>query len=279
MKKISSGFGKKVSYNKTRKEREQRAASDLAKKLKLEIKLEKEMQSIFKSISHSAKSLYLATGSKFNAWSFKDQFKNALIKHYERVFKSFQPEMIDSINTAVNKSDVPTNLDIFNNQYIENQSDAQANTITNTTQKKLNQAYGAAIAAYVAPDGDVAHDTPVDRAVIAEQATNTFDADSDSRSAIIATTETQASAETAKSNVIASALDPVEQGRGKKDWVTIMDGRERQSHHEANGQVQGLESPFIVQGQMLSYPGDTSLGATIDNWINCRCSAQYSIPT
>lgn len=35
--------------------------------------------------------------------------------------------------------------------------------------------------------------------------------------------------------------------------------------------------PFIVSGQKLRHPGDTSLGASFGNVANCRCSATYDI--
>lgn len=60
----------------------------------------------------------------------------------------------------------------------------------------------------------------------------------------------------------------------KKTWVTIGDKLVRVkpfNHQAANGQEVGLLEPYIVSGQMLNYPGDTSLGASLGNIINCRC--------
>jgi uncharacterized protein with gpF-like domain len=59
------------------------------------------------------------------------------------------------------------------------------------------------------------------------------------------------------------------QGLSKR-WDTILDGKERVEHQEANNQVQLLNRPFIVGGEALLFPGDP-VGAPW-NVINCRCS-------
>lgn len=62
---------------------------------------------------------------------------------------------------------------------------------------------------------------------------------------------------------------------GKK-WMSAHQDRTRDGHREADGQVVAFDEPFIVangSGQMepLLFPGDTSLGASASNVINCRC--------
>ena len=56
----------------------------------------------------------------------------------------------------------------------------------------------------------------------------------------------------------------------QKEWITAMDGRERDWHGAANGQIVDFNKPFIVKGEQLRWPGDTSGSAA--NVINCRCS-------
>ena len=310
-----------MPYNSTRKERQRRAAQDLAKKLQLEVILAKEMRSIFRKISKSASYLYVSTGGRLNVLAFKGDIRDTLAKHYRRTFKKFQPQMRNEINAARKKAiddddTVDDDLDDANNDYVTIQSDAQANQIVSTTQKKLNQAYAAALAAYLMsgsaadvadapkkpvaqggvtePDAtismpDHASSAPIDRTAVADSASQSFDADADVRSNVIATTETQGAAETGKTNVVSALLGTQindvtdgavsDQVSPQKSWETIMDGRERDSHAATNGQVQGLASPFVVGGELLMYPGDTSLGASVGNIINCRCSVQYVFPT
>lgn len=55
-----------------------------------------------------------------------------------------------------------------------------------------------------------------------------------------------------------------------KRWDTVMDGKERLAHQEANNQPQPLSQPFIVDGEPLLFPGDPT--GRPSNVINCRCS-------
>ena len=62
---------------------------------------------------------------------------------------------------------------------------------------------------------------------------------------------------------------------GKK-WMAANQERTRDGHRGANGQVVAFDEPFLVangNGQLesLMFPGDTSLGASASNVIQCRC--------
>jgi hypothetical protein len=70
--------------------------------------------------------------------------------------------------------------------------------------------------------------------------------------------------------------DAIKQGMTRKTWRTIIDGRERDAHHEVNGTTIPITEPFEVGGELLMYPLDDSLGASADNIANCRCCAIYS---
>jgi len=60
-------------------------------------------------------------------------------------------------------------------------------------------------------------------------------------------------------------------GRLVKVWNSLLDGRERDSHHEAHGQEAGVTDAFTVGGAFLRFPGDSSMGAPLRETINCRC--------
>jgi len=61
----------------------------------------------------------------------------------------------------------------------------------------------------------------------------------------------------------------------EKTWQTMGDGKVRDKHKMANGQTVKLTEPFFVGGELLKYPGDMSLGASLGNIINCRCVCVY----
>jgi HK97 family phage portal protein len=84
------------------------------------------------------------------------------------------------------------------------------------------------------------------------------------RRELIARTETMRA-----SNAGAQALYK-KWGVRKKEWLTSLDGRERPSHHDANGQVVAIDEPFIVGGSQMMQPGDQN--APIGEVANCRCT-------
>ena len=53
--------------------------------------------------------------------------------------------------------------------------------------------------------------------------------------------------------------------------------RDKKNHVAANHQKKPIDKPFIVSGQELMWPGDSSRGATADNTINCRCAVAETI--
>ncbi len=101
-----------------------------------------------------------------------------------------------------------------------------------------------------------------------------------SRTEIIATTETQWSAEFSKfleftyeigeAGIITKAA-----AIPSKRWDAVGDDHMRDWHADADSQVQFGIDPFEVMGELLQFPGDTSLGATTENIAGCRCSAEY----
>ena len=69
--------------------------------------------------------------------------------------------------------------------------------------------------------------------------------------------------------------EAVRQRKKFKMWHTIMDGRERPAHNAADGQMVDVLDPFVVGDELMMYPKDTSLGASLPNIIGCRCSVEY----
>lgn len=68
----------------------------------------------------------------------------------------------------------------------------------------------------------------------------------------------------------------VKAGKTKKKWIDVRDKRERKTHLEVGGTILPIDEPFSVGDSLLQFPKDTSLGASADEVVNCRCSIQYS---
>lgn len=65
----------------------------------------------------------------------------------------------------------------------------------------------------------------------------------------------------------------------KRVWSATLDSRTRDDHVSINGQeVDGMNEPFrLPDGSRMLYPGDTSMGASAAQTINCRCYDEYVV--
>jgi hypothetical protein len=65
----------------------------------------------------------------------------------------------------------------------------------------------------------------------------------------------------------------------KRVWDSAgRDGRTRDSHLAMDGQTVGLDEPFKTpSGDLLMFPGDTSLGAPPEETIQCRCRVRFNV--
>ena len=67
----------------------------------------------------------------------------------------------------------------------------------------------------------------------------------------------------------------VKNGCTKKRWKSYRDERVRSDHADVDGQVIAINRPFHVGEYMMMYPKDDSLGAGLEEIVNCRCSVEY----
>ncbi|GAB7388989.1 hypothetical protein BSNK01_28270 [Bacillaceae bacterium] len=61
----------------------------------------------------------------------------------------------------------------------------------------------------------------------------------------------------------------------RKRWIATMDERTRDWHAEAHGQVRDIDEPFVVNDELLMFPGDNTLGASAENIVQCRCTVAF----
>lgn len=70
-------------------------------------------------------------------------------------------------------------------------------------------------------------------------------------------------------------ISAIKAGKAKKQWIDIMDKKERETHREVGGTVIPIEDYFIVGDSLLLYPHDYSMNPEAKEVINCRCSIRY----
>lgn len=266
------------------------AIRQLAKKLRLEASVIPKLNKFFRQISATIRPVWNSTGRVPDVSAFQDELVELLTRHYDRVSKAFHKDALDEF-----KKSLPTDMEL--KQDAEEAVDESAD--------KIDEMLLLAIAARASTQSGIILNTVQDELDTAVETTTRkaarnrvtlssreqgrqieedFENRIPGKSNIIAMTETQGMAEDTKLTEAETLLlaGVVISGVAvaiamKKVWDAILDDRTREHHAMANGQVRGMGVPFIVGGEMLKVPGDTSLGASAGNIINCRCSARYTL--
>lgn len=70
-------------------------------------------------------------------------------------------------------------------------------------------------------------------------------------------------------------IDAIEQGKTRKKWVDMKDDKERETHLEVGGRTIPIERAFVVGQSLMLFPKDRSMGASMSEIANCRCTIQY----
>lgn len=92
------------------------------------------------------------------------------------------------------------------------------------------------------------------------------------RAQMVARTESLRAVHQAADEAFMQAIDDgaIDKNDLKRKWVTAHDERVRSSHSSMDGQIKGMDEPFISgDGYSLRYPGDYNAPAS--EVINCRC--------
>lgn len=258
--------------------RQQRiAASQLAKKLKLEAQFKPELMRFFNQLSRDINVVWAASQSIPSLQPFQTDLISLLRKHYRRVAKSFKTEVRKELKHNFLNLDHKADEvdDTVNNEvmaYILAHSIVQSRYIIDTTQNELQKIVAQAIMQ------NAAEETPLSNLQLGNQIKNKFVARSSGRVETIAVTETQNTAEIMK-YIESESVNRALTGQRQiiNTWNTTLDEKTRPSHVAADRQEVKQGQPYTVQGQLLRYPGDTALGATLDNVINCRCASIASV--
>ena len=70
-------------------------------------------------------------------------------------------------------------------------------------------------------------------------------------------------------------MEAVNAGKTMKLWESIIDEATRKDHREINGKYIPIGQAFRVGDSWMMYAKDTSLGASANQIVNCRCVTIY----
>jgi hypothetical protein len=255
-------------------------AFDTALKMRYETTLEVKFRRLFKDMSAEASAYYKNTQQLFDVRHYDKEVNALLRQHYRVVSNKFENRLREDLEKNfrhIEYKGLDDKVKYKLNDFINKRSLQQTYTISQTNSKELFNAYGSVYAQIgfqgVSPD------------VIAEEGSQAFERRAIGRAKTIAQTETQFIAEATK-DIEALAIteerisingETLSQEEITKTWNALLDEKTRLSHAEADYQIVQQNQPFIVQAQKLMFPGDTSMGATLDNIINCRCNSVRAI--
>lgn len=252
----------------------------LVMKLMLERIFKPEIKRIFNSILQDFRVIVATTGFPPQSNLYKPVWEVVLKKHYRRVQKKFSGLIdLSKEEKQLEEEDKDELFLLSLLAWRDKQAPKQADIINNTTQFNMSDAITMA-REQAAAEGKI-----LSNRELAAAATALLKRKFRGRVSGIAMTETQSSAESTKfiEAEVLSDLTPRIVGGGlavtlsTKSWTTVGDNKVRPIHKSVNGQMKKLNEPYIVNSQFLMHPGDSSLGASVDNVANCRCISTYSL--
>lgn len=239
--------------------------TQLNKKLRLERKLLNRMRKFLKKQNRQVLEYARDFKMRFGAELNQEEIERILQDHYLEVISKFQDDVIKEANKAIagtdvekiNKDDPVIRAAIA--AFVLTQSKEGAQRIILRSNKDIERAFLAS------GNAEEIHRNLNQRIL--------------PRAKSIATEHTQIASEGGK-HEIATATQRATQGAfflaakqllSFKTWVTRMDNKVRDPHAMALFQEVRADKPFIVGGENLMYPGDSSLGASVWNLAHCRC--------
>ena len=256
----------------TRAERQRQGALDTAKKMRLEIPFAKDIRRLLKAISDDFYNEYIRSGTVIDVNEYTDDLNAALKKNYRNIANKFK-------NNLLSEKGINENIEASLKTYIDTHSFRQTGLILDTTNELLNRDLQGSIITLSESGQELTNEN------VADLTWKKNSARAAGRAKTIAETETQNMAETTKQTeadelAIAGAVIAgvtVANQVLKKRYNANLDEKVRISHAIADGQIRRITEPFIVNGELMMYPSDTSLGASAANTVNCRCFVTYEV--
>lgn len=271
-----------MAFNNSEAARQKRVIRDLQLKISLENALTGKLRGFFRRLTSDFRAIYTSTGQILNVSNYEDELIDILRPHYRSVAKKFSRNVrkeiksIFLLNMEYKQEDPEIDGEI--RAFVNVTPVIQAGYIIDTTQNVINQVVQSIIAQQIVT-GQV-----LSNAEIASKSAIEINKKNIARASMIAQTETQKAAEGVKfieANTLISTGSEVNgqqvSDMTQKEWNAVLDTNVRSFHADADGQRRPVDQPYLVNDELLNYPGDTSLGASLNNVINCRCGSQYVI--
>lgn len=280
--------------------KEMTAAEDDEKR-KQEERLARALKRFFSELAAAWAAVYADSGAMIDPMDMGAELSSVLEKSYLATMRLFSGKYMDQLEKQlkVAEESAPDSeraktlgwwLDIRKRAnpiiadavsfYAVTRAVEQAVQILGTTGDVIARSVAATLAR-IADEG-----LTMTNAEIASETRRIIEEYNANRLGTISETEVQNAAQTAKqmeaqttSDVAASTAaedDEFETAKKQdivKTWITMRDKSVRKPHVKAEGQQQQVKDPFIVDDELLMYPGDMSLGASVKNVINCRCNS------
>jgi len=287
-----------------------------------QIKLEKQVQPVIKRllrvIGKDATALYISDRIIINTDNYESDMTTILRGHYGKTINKFGFGIREQFNIPIRK-DINSDFNREKTLYTNNHSEEQAVIIMDTQQDVVERNTNKALAALaillagnVSPEQEqiisqqvafikqlpqsiqrqqlqfiIDSNQSVTQAMkdreFAKQMDIAFQQSSEGRSKVIATTETNDSANFATTTEAEVIVAPQNRDEAiaagiavallQKQWVTVRDNRVRSTHVAAARQIVPIGSVFVVGGARLRFPTDSTLGAPPRETVNCRCKA------
>jgi len=268
-----------MPLNNTDEQAKRSALKDHARKIAFESVVFSALRPKFNAIIRDFRKAWIETENFPDITQHNNDIAAILAQHYDRVGKSFSDNIEQQLGAPTNRSqvrnDTETRIKIYNN--LESIQNAQY--IANTNIKQMHDSRDEVIIAAALAG------LFLTQKQVANQATAKLARKYAPRVHLIALDNTQNAAEGGKQSeyeslvengAVAGGVDFGAAGaadKALKTWVAILDGKTRPAHVAADGQTVPYNQPYTVGGEKLRFPRDTSLGASLGNVANCRCSS------
>jgi hypothetical protein len=255
-------------------------SEDMKLKLSLEAGLIVAFGKLFRRIASDYRTVYEAVGQVIDAAIYAPEVIGILRPSYGKAGKKTGFEIRKNADLVYpeNRRQIESGIDLNLLRFAEREPEERAPIISETTNGQLNDFTFAAIA-----EAALSGESPTNEQ-IAKTAAGRFASRIPGRSAVIAISETLNATEGARlieANGLSDGLVSVKIEDAEasllsqalyREWLTRQDDHVRPTHQAAHGQrVIGTAEPFRVGDSLLMYPGDTSLGASMNEIMGCRC--------